>query len=301
MEKKMLLKIQNEDLLPCGSSEKPNLAQKVFLQLFIKQEKVNVPKYMFKYFIECLKKSQLQNSPWVPYGRLLSEIFYQGGVLDKLSNVEAFTDKMIDTKTGKFINAHTLLHMNLISEVTKLQIDLSESHVRSDLMKDFPPICKKDPIDVQMYYIKDYYEATNKVIKLDEVPEEMYGGAVPLARGRRSKRKMTAEEYLDVEKSAKKAKVTSDKLKIGGSAMSSIEEVAEDINSSVILSIRIVPEQPAIPKRKRKPALRRTKDFPHVTRKDEAASDLTLKDLQWKKAEAEKVLEIAPELQESVA
>jgi hypothetical protein len=118
MEKKILPKIQNEELLPCGSSEKPNLAQKDFLQHFIKHEKVNVPKYMFKYLIECLKKSQLQESPWVPYGRLLSEIFYQGGVLDKLSTVEAFTDKMIDTKTGKFINAHTLLHMNLISHQT---------------------------------------------------------------------------------------------------------------------------------------------------------------------------------------
>jgi hypothetical protein len=59
MDKKLLLKIQNENLLPCGGNEKPNLAQKVFLQHFIKKEKVNVPKYMFKYLIECLKKSQL--------------------------------------------------------------------------------------------------------------------------------------------------------------------------------------------------------------------------------------------------
>jgi hypothetical protein len=196
MEKKLLLKIQNENLLPCGGNDKPNLAQKVFLQHFIKKEKVNVPKYMFKYLIECLKKSQLQDRPWVPYGRLLSEFFYQGGVLDRLSSVEAFTDKLLDTKTGKFINAHTLKHMKLISNVTKLDTDLSESSAKSDLMKDFPPICKKDPLDVQMYYIKDHYEATNKVIRLEDVPEEMYGGALPRARARISKRKITAEEYL---------------------------------------------------------------------------------------------------------
>lgn len=300
MVTKMLLKIQNENLLPCGGCEKPNLAQKVFLQHFIKKEKVNVPKYMFKYLIECLKKSQLQDKPWVPYGRLLSKIFYQGGVLDSLSSAQAFTDTMIDTKTGKFINAHTLLNMELISEVTKLQTDLSESHVRSDLMRDFPPICKKDPIAVHMYYIKDHYEATNQVIRLDEVPEEMYGGTVPLAKGRRSKRKMTAEEYMEVEKSAKKAKPVYDKLKIGGSAMPSIEEIAEDINSNVVLSIGIAPEQPAIPKRKRKPALRRTKDFPYIIKIAKAAFDLDLKELQGKKAEAEKVLEIAAELKESV-
>jgi hypothetical protein len=149
MDKKILLKIQN-NLLPSGGNDKPNLAQKVLLHHFIKKEKVNVPKYMFKWLIDNLKKSQMQDKPYVPCGRLLSEIFYQGGVLDRLSSVEAFTDKMLDTKTGKFINAQTLKNMKMISNVTKLESDLSESNVRSDLMRDFPPICKKDPLDVQM-------------------------------------------------------------------------------------------------------------------------------------------------------
>jgi hypothetical protein len=244
---------------------------------------VNVPKYMFKYLIECLKKSQLQDRTWVPYGRLLSEIFYQGGVLDKLSSVEAFTDKLLDTKTGKFINAQTLKNMKMISNVTRLDTDLSESSAKFDLMKDFPPICKKDPLDVQMHYIKDHYEATNKVIRLDEVREEMYGGALPRARGRKSKRKMTAEEYLDVEKPAKKAKTASDKLKIGGFTLPPTEEVATPL---------VVPDQPVIPKRKRKPTLRRTKDFPHVTKKVEAATTVS--------EAIGKAVEIASELQEMV-
>jgi hypothetical protein len=133
-----------------------------------------------------------------------------------------------------------------------------------------------------MYYIKDHYEATNKVIRLEDVPEEMYGGALPRARGRRSKRKMTAEEYLEVEKSVKKAKVASDKLKIDGSTMPSIEEAPTSW---------IAPDQPAIPKKKRKPAVRRIKDFPHVTEKAEAATA----------SEAiGKAMEIAFELQEMV-
>jgi hypothetical protein len=292
METKLLLKIQNENLLPCGGIDKPNLAQKVFLQHFIKKEKVNVPKYMFKYLIECLKKSQLQDKPWVPYGRLLSEIFYQGGVLDRLSSVEAYTDELLDTKTGKFINAQTLKNMKLISEVTKLQTNLSESNVRSDLMRNFPPICKKDPLDVQMYYIKDHYEATNKVIRMEDVPEEMYGGVLPRARGKRSKRKMTAEEYLEVEKSVKKAKVASDKLKIGGSSVPSIEEAIEDMDSSLILDVGVALDQPAIPKKKRKPAVRRTKDFPHVTKKAEAVTAAS--------EAIGKAVKIASELQEMV-
>lgn len=177
-----------------------------------KGEKVNVPKYMFKHLIDNLRKSQLENRPWVPYGRLLSEIFYQGGVLDRLSSVGTYSDVLLDTKTGKFINTHTLKQMKLIKSVTKLDTDLRESKAKSDLMKDFPPICKKDPLDVQMYFIKDHFETTNKVIKLEDVPEEMYGGALPLARGRRSKKKLTAGEYLEAEKPSKKARAASYKL-----------------------------------------------------------------------------------------
>jgi hypothetical protein len=87
IDKKLLLKIQNENLLPKGGGDKPTLAKKVLLQHFIKGEKVNVPKYMFKHLIDNLRKSQLENRPWVPYGRLLSEIFYQGDILDRLSSV----------------------------------------------------------------------------------------------------------------------------------------------------------------------------------------------------------------------
>jgi hypothetical protein len=111
----------------------------------------------------------------------------------------------------------------------------------------------------------------------------MYGGALPRARGRRSKRKMTAEEYLEVEKSVKKSKVASDKLKIDGSTMPSIEEAPTSW---------IAPDQPAILKKKRKPAVRRIKDFPHVTEKAEAATAAS--------EAIGKAIEIASELQEMV-
>jgi hypothetical protein len=101
---------------------------------------------------------------------------------------------------------------------------------------------------------------------------------------------MTAEEYLEVEKSAKKAKSASDKLKIGGSGMPSIEEVAASL---------VIPDQPAIPKKRRIPAVRKIRESPYVVKEAEdveAAPDLASMDLKGKKAEAEKVLEIASEL-----
>jgi len=78
MQKKMLLKIQYENLLPKGGgSDQPSLAHKVFIHHIIHGEKVNLPKYTFKYMVKELWKSQNENRVWVTYGRLLSEIFHQ--------------------------------------------------------------------------------------------------------------------------------------------------------------------------------------------------------------------------------
>ena len=61
----------------------------------------------------------------------------------------------------------------------ELSTDLKESSAISNLMDDFPPICKQ-------------------VIKISDIPDEMYGGALPIARNRKSlKRKLTEVEYLD--------------------------------------------------------------------------------------------------------
>jgi len=130
MEKKMMLKIQNENLLlKGGGSDQPSLEHIVFLHFFIKEEKANVPKYIFKHMIKTLKESQLINRAWIPYGRLISEIFNQGGLLRGLSETRGFTDDMLGTVTGKIINEGTLANMRLIKPevIIKLEIDLKES------------------------------------------------------------------------------------------------------------------------------------------------------------------------------
>jgi len=79
MEHKLLLKIQNENLLPKGGGgDQPSLDHRVFLHFFMTKEKDKVPKYIFRHMIKTLKESQTINRYWVSYGRLLSEIFHQG-------------------------------------------------------------------------------------------------------------------------------------------------------------------------------------------------------------------------------
>jgi len=102
MEKKMLLKIQNENLIPKGGgSDKPSLEHRVFLHFFIKKDMANVPKYIFNHMIKTLRESQLNNRIWVPYGRLISEILHQGGILKALDETKVFTDQQLGTVTGR--------------------------------------------------------------------------------------------------------------------------------------------------------------------------------------------------------
>ena len=90
-----------------------------------------------------------------------------------------------------------------------LETDLKESRTVSNLMEGFPLICKQDPLDVQLYFIHDHLQSIGENIQLEDIPEQMYGGALPVAKSRKSKRKLVSEaEYLEEasEQPAKKAK-----------------------------------------------------------------------------------------------
>jgi len=237
----MLPKIQNENLLPKGGgSDQPSLEHIVFLHYFIKKENANVPKYI-KDMIKTLRESQLSRT-WIPYGRLISEILHLGGILRALSDTKVFTDKHLGTVIGKVINGRTLRHMKLIrkEDYKKLNTDLKESTTISNLMEGFPPIYKQDPLDVQLYYIHDHLQATGETIQLEDIPEQMYGGALPVAKGKKSKKRaLTEAKYLDEAseeptKTSKKAKVTEET----GSALSTIQEEVQDLEPVKVLNKR---------------------------------------------------------------
>ena len=107
--------------------------------------------------IKNLKDSQTIKRNFIPYGRLILEILHQGGILNALKKVNYFTDAQLGTVTGKIINGATLVHMKLIrKEDHKVpSTDLKESSVISNLMDDFPPICKQDPLEVKVMYMRN--------------------------------------------------------------------------------------------------------------------------------------------------
>ena len=127
MEYKMLQKIMTEDQLPKGGGvDQPSLDHRVLLHFLITKEKANEPKYIFNHKLWALKESLNNNRSWIPYGRLLSEIFHQGGILKAPKLSKVINNDQLGTVTGKIINASTFRNMNLIKKekFTKLKTDL---------------------------------------------------------------------------------------------------------------------------------------------------------------------------------
>jgi len=76
-EHKILHKLMQECSLPKGGGvDQLSLEHKVFLHFLITFEKVNLPRYIFHHMLWALKESQEKNKTFIPYGRLLSEIFH---------------------------------------------------------------------------------------------------------------------------------------------------------------------------------------------------------------------------------
>jgi len=160
-EHKVLQKLLQECFLPRGGGvNQLSLEHKVFLHYLISFEKVNLPRYIFHHMLWALEQSQQKNRTFVPYGRLLSEIFHQRGMLEVLKMSKVVDDNQLGTVVGKYINGSTLYNMHLVKTVIRMDTDLQESNILSNLMDNFPPICKQDPPDVRAHFVYEHWKAT---------------------------------------------------------------------------------------------------------------------------------------------
>jgi len=123
-EHKVLQKlIQECFLLKGGGIDTLSLDHKIFLYSLVNFEKVKLPKYIFHHMNWALKESQEDKRKIIPYDRLLSEIFYQGGILIALKDFGVVFDDHLGTMTGKYIKANTLRSMGIVKKVEKLESD----------------------------------------------------------------------------------------------------------------------------------------------------------------------------------
>ena len=213
----------------------------MFLYFLVNFEKVNFPRYILHHMIWALKKSQEDDRLFIPYGRLISEIFYQGGLLSALKSFGVVSDNYLGTMTGKYINGSTVRSMGIVKIVVKLKSDLQESMIVSDLMVDFPPISKEDNNEVLEAYVTNHYEKTREIINFSYIPNIMAG--TPLRINKKRKSKKTTSEAVEVlvsepkPKKAKKAKAAP-QVNVAEPILPTIQEEVEDLEPVKILDKR---------------------------------------------------------------
>ena len=140
---KMLLRFMTECFFQKGGgSDQPSVDHKLVLYFLAAFDKINLPKYLMHHLCWAVKEGRGKRKQ-IPCGRLLSEIFTQGKLLETLRRNNLASDKTLVTRTGKIINGKTLQNMKIIKKFSPNEKDLKESAVQIELMKDFPPIYKE--------------------------------------------------------------------------------------------------------------------------------------------------------------
>jgi len=176
----------------------------------------------------------------IPCGRLLSEIFTQGKLLETLRRNNLASDKTLKTRTGKIINGKTLQNMKIIKKFSPNEKDLKESAVQIELMKDFPPIYKERNPEVLAEVIAGFVKESGGIIVDDDTPD--VPDEVPLqVRGKRTRTDAGLEATGAQTKKSKKDKFEASnpdnssapalKRKRGKGESSSIKDAASEADT----------------------------------------------------------------------
>jgi len=132
----------------------------------------------------------------IPCGRLLSEIFSQGKILEILRKNNLASDQILRTKTGKMINGKTLQNMKIIKKFSPNEKNLKESTAPTKLMTDFPPIYQERNSEALAKLVADY--AKESGIRMDtEAPAAAAEVSLQVRRKRESKGAQTKKSRKD--------------------------------------------------------------------------------------------------------
>jgi len=168
---RMLLKFMIECFFQKGGgSDQPSVDHKLVLYFLASFNKINLPKYIMHHLCWAINEGIRGKRKQIPYGRLLSEIFTQGKLLEIFRRNNLASDQALRTKTGKMINGKTLQNMKIIKKFSPSEKDLKESTAPTKLMKDFPPIYLERNLEVFAKLVADSVKESG--ISLDaEAPE----------------------------------------------------------------------------------------------------------------------------------
>ncbi|MCH79291.1 hypothetical protein A2U01_0000037 [Trifolium medium] len=219
---RMLFKIITSSIVPrVGSSDQISWDLKHVLLFLVKGEKINLPAYLFHFLCIYIKNTKEKNTALVAYPRLLSELFYQCGLIERLKEVQ---DPMVNkTVRGKFFTAEVLVNMGKLKKKDLVYPNkpLTKEFKPRPLIDNIPQVYKIEPLDVILEHIRQMREAGQE-ITMDDIqsePEDEYS--------KKRKRTLKKKKSEDKEEGAEKPKKKKKAVKI-----SVVEEKSEEKGAS---------------------------------------------------------------------
>jgi len=188
-----------------GGSDQPSLDHKLVLYFLAAYQKINLSRYLMHHLRWAIKEGIKGKRKQVPCGRLLSEIFSQGKLLETLRRNKLIFYKALGTVTGKIINGKTLQNIKIIRKFSPYKKDMKEFIAQSELMRDFPPISKEDNPEVLAEVIVAYVKESEGII-LDRDTPDIPDDAPLRVRAKRTKEDDDSEAAVAKAKKQKKAK-----------------------------------------------------------------------------------------------
>jgi len=173
---RMLLKFMTECFFQKGGgSDQPSIDHKLVLYFLAAFNKINLPKYLMHHLCWAINEGIRGKRKQIPCGRLLSEIFTQGKLLEIFKRNNLASDKFLRTKTGKMINGKTLQNMKIIKKFSPNEKDLKESTAPTKLMKDFPPIYQERNPEVLAKLVADSVKESgiSLIVEAPKVADEV--------------------------------------------------------------------------------------------------------------------------------
>ena len=164
---RILLKMLNECFFQKGGGAyQPSLDHKLVLYFLAAFQPINLPRYIMHHLCWAIKEGSKGKRKQVLCGRLLSEIFCQGGVPKTLDKFNLLFDRVLGIATGRMISGKTLFNMKVTKKVITDVKDLKESSAPSQTLRDFPSILKEDNPEALTGYLaafaKEFEDATKK-------------------------------------------------------------------------------------------------------------------------------------------
>ncbi|MCI13679.1 hypothetical protein A2U01_0034799, partial [Trifolium medium] len=170
---KLLFKVLIKSTVPRGGGEAHmSWIQRHILLMLIKEEQIHLPAYIFHHLCGTVEEGSLKLNCHIHYSRLLSELFFQAGLIKALEDINA--SEFLKKIFGEVMNASVLLHMRIKKNLNEIILSNNIFRVKSKrriFVDKYPSIPKLNNLPVISEYINMYKESdrltkeSSKVLK----------------------------------------------------------------------------------------------------------------------------------------